>query len=231
MLRRCLVLRNLSLSKNDEAIVKNVVSDNCISRIKPMMLSGVKTEALLVFARTALERFFIHIKENDLHPVVGSESDTEYVYSELKKLTDKLQECVVNADYLINIVQSAKKFPKLKEIAKHEEPLMNYYDVMAHKVANHFMNKPAYVPEFLVLCVLDYWIAEEERSTDLYPFLNEFNFSLMIEKFENSREDFKKDGECILSDIFNVSESIILKLKQKKYKVNKERTSKTRNKK
>ena len=166
-----------------------------------------------------------------MHPVVGTESDTAYVYSELRKLRDSLQESVVNADYLINIVQSAKQFPELKEVAKHEEPLMNYYDVMAQKVASHFMDKPAYIPEFLVLCVLNHWIVEEEKPTDLYPFLKNIDFETLIDKFETNRKDFQKDGECILSDIFEVSSSIIEKLKNKKYKVNSQRVSKIRKKK
>jgi len=225
------MLRNLSLSRSSAGKISKVVSDNCKNRIKPMMLSGVKTEALLVFARTALERFFIHIEENDLQPVVGTEDETTYVYGELKRLRDNLQDSVVNADYLMNIVQSAKQFPKLKEIAKHEEPLINYYDAMAQKVSNYFIDKPAYIPEFLVLCVLNHWIIEEERSIELYPFLNDVNFELLIYKFETNRQDFQKDGECILSDIFGVSYAIIEKLKNKKYKVNKQRVSKTRKKK
>jgi len=225
------MLRNLSLSKNSNEILSRIVDNNCTNRIKPMMLSGVKTEALLVFARTALERFFEHIDGNNLYPRVGNNTETEYVYSELKKLKDLLQEFVVNADYLINLVQSSKKYPELKELAKHEEPLMNYYDAMANKVSNHFDTKPAYIPEFLVICVLSNWITEEEKSIELYPFLKDIDFESLIDKFESNREEFKKDDECIITDIFTVSSSIIDKLNKLKYKVNKQRISKTRKKK
>ena len=35
---------------------------NCTARIKPSLLRDVKTEALLVFVRTALERYFEQIE-------------------------------------------------------------------------------------------------------------------------------------------------------------------------
>jgi len=195
------------------------------------MLSGVKTEALLVFARTALERYFLHVEELKYTPLVGTKEDTQYVYDTLEKLKDNLQDSVVNADYLISLVQGAKVNSALKKLAKHEEPLMNYYDVMAHKVSNHFLQKPAYIPEFLVICVLSQWIIEEEKSIELYPFLKDIDFELLISKFEVNRKDFLKDDECIISDILSVSSDIIEKLKKAKYKVNKERVSKTRKKK
>jgi len=225
------MLRSLSMPQNKNIEVALGVNNNCKNRIIPSMLSEVKTEAILVFARTALERFFIHIEENNLHPVVGSEADTEYVYKMLTDLKDKLQDSAVNVDYLMNLVQSAKIYPVLRSLAKHEEPLINYYDSMSQKVANYYANKPAYIPEFLVVCVLHAWIVEEEKSTNLYPFLNDFDFDEIIHIFETNRKDFQKDGECIISDTFKVSAFIIETLKNKKYKVNKERISKTRKKK
>lgn len=222
------MLRNLAIRKDIDEAVSNIVDNNCKNRIKPMMLSGVKTEALLVFARTALERYFIHIEEHKLDPVVGSKKDTDFVYMELSKLNHYLQDFVVNADYLLNVVQAAKQYSELKQLAKHEEPLINYYDSMAHKVAVYFENKPAFIPEFLVVCVLNQWIIEEKKSIALYPFLQDIDFELIIDKFERNRQDFQKNGECIITDIFNISSLIINKLKTKKYKANKDRVSKTR---
>ena len=194
------------------------------------MLSGVKTEAILVFARTALERYFLHVEELKYTPEVGNHDDTTYIYETLKELKDYLQDSVVNADYLINLVQNAKINLAIKKLAKHEEPLINYYDVMARKVSEHFLEKPAYIPEFLVICVLSNWIVEEEKSIELYPFLKKIDFEQLISKFELNRETFKKDDECIISDILNISSIIVEKLKNTKYKVNKERVSKTRKK-
>ncbi len=224
-----LIDNSLAESKNIE--IDHIVSDNCKKRIKPTMLRDVKTEALLVFARTALERFFLNLDEKNLHPTVGTDANTSYVYNTLRDLRDKLQECVVNVDYLINLVQSAKKYPELGKLAKYEEPLISYYDVMAHKVANYFSDKPAYLPEFLIICTLSHWILEEEKSIKMYPFLKDIDFTLLIDIFETYRHEFEKDDECIITDIHNVSLAIVEKLKTKKYKVNKQRVSKTRKKK
>jgi len=225
------VLRNLAIDNNTKHIEQAELSKFCKNRIKPTMLSGVKTEAILVFARTALERYFLHVEELKYTPQVGNDDDTAYVYETLKELKDYLQDSVVNADYLISLVQSAKVNQAMKKLAKHEEPLINYYDVMARKVSEHFLKKPAYIPEFLVICVLSNWIVEEEKSIELYPFLKKIDFEQLISKFELNRETFKKDDECIISDILNISSVIVEKLKNTKYKVNKERVSKTRKKK
>lgn len=224
------MLKDSSMLEQNTMTIDKYLNENCKNRIKPRMLRDVKTEALLVFARTALERFFVNLDENNLHPTIGTDADTYYVYTTLKELRDTLQECVVNVDYLITLVQSAKKYPELGKFAKREEPLIAYYDVMAQKVANYFLDKPAYIPEFLVICTLSHWIIEEEKSIALYPFLNDYDFLRLIDIFETYRSDFKKDNKCIITDIHTVSLKIVEKLKTKKYKVNNQRVSKTRKK-
>lgn len=224
------MLKNTILSSNILESTHNV-SNNCKNRIKPTMLNSVKTEAILVFSRTALERYFMEVEENGFELKVGTKAETEYVYKALKDLTKKLQEVVVNADYLINLVQSAKKYPELRQIAKLEEPLINYYDAMAQQIALYFKNKPAYMPEFLVICILSHWILEEEKSIDLYPFLNEIDFTEVFHVFEKNREEFVKDDICIVNDVFKIATQIVEKLKKTKYKVNINRISKKRKKK
>ena len=208
--------------------VNEFISDGCKNRIKPFMLRDVKTEALLVFARTALERYFKKLDEADVEAVVGTSEETAYIYNTLRELLAHLQECVVNADYLINLVQSAKKHSELKVLARKEEPLIAYYDAMAQKVRSYYEEKPAYLPELLVICVLAEWILGEERSTHIYPFLDEIDFLELIGKFEENRKCPRKDDECRISEIHELSFKIIEKLKNHKYKVNKSRVSKTR---
>ncbi|WP_246153805.1 MULTISPECIES: hypothetical protein [Sulfurimonas] len=195
------------------------------------MLNSVKTEAILVFSRTALERYFTEVEENDFELKVGTKEETEYVYTTLRYLTAKLQEVVVNVDYLLNLVQSAKTYPELRKIAKLEEPLINYYDAMAQQVSIYYKDKPAYMPEFLIICILSHWILEEEKSTDLYPFLKEIDFTELFYIFEKNREEFVKDDVCVVSDILNIATQTVEKLKKTKYKANTNRISKTRKKK
>jgi len=211
--------------------INKLIHDNCKNRVKAVLLLDIKTEALLVFARTALERYFIQIDEVKYKATVGTDSDTSYVYNTLRELLANLQDSVVNVDYFMTLTRESQKSPILRELAKHEDPLIKYYDVMAETVAKFYANKPAYLPEFLVICVLSHWLLEEEKSTNLYPYLKDIDFLELTSKFEDNRKDFEKNEECTIDEIYEVSSLIIEKLKNYKYKVNKTRVSKTRRKK
>ncbi|MDO9305707.1 MAG: hypothetical protein Q7T77_10265 [Sulfuricurvum sp.] len=225
------MLKDYSEVEDNAASIEYFLKNNCKNRIKPTILRDVKTEALLVFARTALERYFNQIQENECHPVIGTQEDTAYVYDTLRELRDTLQECVVNVDYLLTLAKYGDKYPHLKKLAKYEEPLRDYYNAMAQKVVNHFSDKPSFIPEFLVICVLSHWVLEEEKSVHLYPFLKEIDFALLIDKFEINRDYFEQNNDGIIADMHNVSVGIVEKLKAKKYKANTHRVSKTRKKK
>jgi len=205
-----------------------LISDNCTNRIKPSLLRDVKTEALLVFARTALERYFAQVDESSIELKLSTNEETRYTYDTLKKLLMHLQESVVNVDYLINLIQNAKKYPALKVLAKKEESLISYYDIMAKKVRSYYKEEPASLPELLVICVLAEWILGEEKSTNLYPFLKEIDFLELMGSFENNRKAFEREGKCKVSEIHELSFVIVEKLKRYKFKVNTTRVSKTR---
>ncbi len=207
-----------------------MIEDNCTKkRIKPRLLRDVKTEALLVFSRTALERFFQRVDNDEWQPVVGTDDDTIYIYDTLRNLKDKLQECVVNVDYLMNLVQSAKKYPELKSLAKFEEPLITYYDAMAKKVECNVPSEQIWwIPELVVVCTLSHWILENEKSIALYPFLNDIDYNKLIEKFEIYGNGLEGDKKDIVINMHKISTEVIEKLEKTKYKVNKNRVSKNR---
>ncbi|MEA2072330.1 MAG: hypothetical protein U9O86_02000 [Campylobacterota bacterium] len=207
------------------------INEFCPNRVKPSLLRDIKTEAILVFARTALERYFSALEETGIELILGSKEETEYVYTTLRELLVNLQDTVVNVNYLINVTQNAGKYALLQSLAKQEESLMRYYDIMAQKVRNHFDNQHAYLPELLVVCVIEEWILGEEKSMHLYPFLNEIDFLNLIAVFERNRKIFDKDELCKVSEILELSSSVVSKLKNYKYKTNTSRVSKTRKKK
>ena len=209
----------------------NYLSNNCTNRIKPSLLRDVKTEAVLVFARTALERYFAELEKANTHTASETDEEAIYVNNTLRKLLTQLQGCVVNVDYFINLVNGAKMYPELNILKKQEEPLMDYYDIMAQRVRSHYDGKFVYLPVFLVVSVMAEWILGEERSTHIYPFLNEIDFLELIGKFENNRQHFYQDDKCKISEIHELSFKVIEKLKNYKYKANKSRVSKTRKKK
>ncbi|WP_108061583.1 hypothetical protein [Poseidonibacter lekithochrous] len=206
-----------------------VLNTNCKNRIKPKLIRDVKTEALLVFARTALERFFAKNENVELMKI-GSIEDTKKIYKSLWDLKEKLEDVVVNVEYLLNLVQTAKRYAPLKKLAKYEEPLITYYDAMAKRIEFHIPKERVFMPEFLVLCTLSHWVIEEEKSVTLYPFLKDFDFLSLIEKYEVAALDKNEDKKNIV-DIHRVSTDLIETLKKTKYKFNKDRVSKTRRKK
>jgi len=191
------------------------------------MLRDVKTEALLVLVRTALERYFAELDKAS-SSVLERDEDALYVYTQLKALLAHLQEHVVNVDYLINLVQHANRYPQYRVLMKREEPLMEYYDIMAQRVKHHFDGEHVYLPVFLVICVLSGWILDEEKSTHLFPFLEGIDFLELMGKFEEKREQFREDKTCKISEIHELSFAMVEKLKDHKYKVNKKRVSKKR---
>ncbi len=207
----------------------DLVSTNCIKRVKPTLLRDVKTEALLVFARTALERYFAQLDQASLEVACERDESAEYVYNVLQSLLQELQSCVVNVDYLINVAHNAKRHQAFKLLLKQEEPLMAYYDVMAQQVRNHFAGETVYLPVFLVLSVLAEWILGEEKSMHYYPFLAKIDFLELIGRFEEKRDNFYQGDSCKISEIHELSFKIVQRLKSYKFKTNK-RVSKTRRK-
>ena len=208
----------------------NFLSNNCVNRVKPTMLRDVKTEALLVFCRTALERYFIKIDAVGYKASVGTNEDTTYVYNTLRNLLSHLQESVVNVDYFIDLMQLSAKNPLYKSLVKSEEALINYYDSMAKVIEVHYDGKLAFLPEFLVICVLDNWVSPQEHSIELYPFLKDIDFLELTSKFEANRAYFAKEDGCSITEIHQLSDKITQKLEKYKYKANKKRVSKTRKK-
>lgn len=209
---------------------KHLITNNCTNRIKPSLLRDVKTEAILVFARTALERYFKQLDTESSLANITTDEDSVYVYETLKSLLVNLQENVVNVDYLITLVQYEQVSPQARLLKKQEEPLMEYYNCMAQQVKNHFNDDLVYLPAFLVITVLAEWTLGQEKSTNIYPFLDEIDFLELMASFEKRRESFANNDSCHVSDIHELSLNVVERLKNFKYKINKKRVSKTRKK-
>lgn len=206
-----------------------VINDNCEQRIKPKLIRDVKTEAVLVFARTALERFFNKLDSEDTKLSLGDKENTNYVYSQLRALLQELQTHVVNVEYLIDLVENAKKYPssfELRQLAKYEEPLINYYDIMAKRMEYHFPSKTTALPEFIVVCVLSTWFLENEKPMSIYPFIEKYDFLKLIEKFEIYGQNESDDKRKLIIQMQKVSIDVVSILQNAKYKFNKERISK-----
>ncbi len=206
--------------------MQKFINNNCTDRVKPTLLRDVKTEALLVFVRTALERYFSQLKEAGFRPVVGSDEDTEYIYSTLQEILLNLQRYVVNVDYILELTSKAHENKILQTLYYKEMPLIDYYNVLAITIEEQYKDSQAYLPEFMVVCCLSNWILEEEKSVFLYPFLENIDWLELISRFELNAKEFDRNGECQISRIHEISFHVIKRLKEKKFQLKKHKKNK-----
>ena len=193
----------------------------CKNRIKPLLLRDVKTEALLVFIRTTLEDYFKQIENSSYYFELGSKEDNQFVFNELKKLLEKLQDTVINSSYLRSLIENAPKHQSLKALAKKEEPLMVYYDSLIKTIERLLTNGSSWIPELIVISLLSEWIIEEEKSTYFYPFLKDLDYIDLINRYDNAKIGLDKNKKEIMLNMYKISSTLIEKLKNTKYKVSK----------
>jgi hypothetical protein len=198
-----------------------LIDENCKQRVKPALLRDVKTEALLVFARTGLERYFDDLDAAGVAFRVGEDADTRYVDDALKSMLTGLQESVVNAGYLHGLSRSARFNSVSNLMYQREKPLIDYFNTLVNTVEHRYSDQKLLLPELLVICVLSTWILEEEKSVSQYPFLLDIDWLELVNRYEMNRGDFEKAGECLIGRTHDVAYEIIQKLKQKKFQVKK----------
>lgn len=192
----------------------------CRNRVKPKLLRDIKTEALLVFVRTTLEDYFYQIEKGSCFFKLSNEEDMKYVYNNLRKLLDYLEDSVINSSYLRSLIENANKNASLRLLAKKEEPLMVYYDSLVKSIERQLPNGTFWIPELIVICLLSEWIVEEEKSTYFYPFLKNFDYIDLINRYEVIKKDLEVDKKEVILNMFIISTKLIEKLKKVDFKFN-----------
>ena len=192
----------------------------CKNRVKPKLLRDVKTEALLVFIRTTLEQSFYQIDNVGYNFLLGNDEDNEYVYSTLKKLLIQLEDTVINSSYLRSLIENSHKNATLKVLAKKEEPLMVYYDILIKTIEVCLPNGSFWIPELVVISLLSEWIIEEEKSAYFYPYLKDIDYIDLINRYDNSKKDLENEKKEIIMKMYKISSKLIEKLKKAEYKIN-----------
>jgi len=209
-------------------------SNNCTNRIKPKLLREQKTEALLVFIRTTLEQYFKDLNKTKIHFHLGSEDDNQAIDNTLKLLLTNLQDTVVNSTYLRSITATAQRNQSMMMLAKKEEPLMVYYDAIVKQIELSLSQGQNWIPEQLVICLLSQWILEEEKSTVLYPYLEDIDYTALLSRYDTVIIQAKKDEDwnktLAIKTMYQVSDELIQRLKNTTYKLNTKRVSKSRKK-
>ena len=192
----------------------------CRNRVKPKLLRDIKTEALLVFVRTTLEDYFYQIEKGSYFFKISNKDDMEYVYNNLRKLLDYLEDSVINSSYLRSLIENANKNASLRLLAKKEEPLMVYYDSLVKSIERQLPNGTFWIPELIVICLLSEWIVEEEKSIYFYPFLKDFDYIDLINRYEVIKKDLEVDKKEVILNMFIISTKLIEKLKKVDFKFN-----------
>ena len=190
------------------------------NRVKPKLLRDIKTEALLVFVRTTLEDYFYQIEKGSCFFKLSNEEDMKYVYNNLRKLLDYLEDSVINSSYLRSLIENANKNASLRLLAKKEEPLMVYYDSLVKSIERQLPNGTFWIPELIVICLLSEWIVEEEKSIYFYPFLKDFDYIDLINRYEVIKKDLEVDKKEVILNMFIISTKLIEKLKKVDFKFN-----------
>ena len=192
----------------------------CKNRVKPKLLRDIKTEALLVFIRTTLEQSFYQIDNIGYNFRLGNDEDNDIVYYSLKKLLEQLQDTVINSTYLRSLIENAHKNATLKVLAKKEEPLMVYYDILIKTIEVCLPNGSFWIPELVVISLLSEWIIEEEKSAYFYPYLKDIDYIDLINRYDNSKKDLDNEKKEIIMKMYKISSKLIEKLKKAEYKIN-----------
>ena len=192
----------------------------CKNRVKPKLLRDIKTEALLVFVRTTLEDYFYQIEKGSCFFKLSNEEDMKYVHNNLRKLLDYLEDSVINSSYLRSLIENANKNASLRLLAKKEEPLMVYYDSLVKSIERQLPNGTFWIPELIVICLLSEWIVEEEKSIYFYPFLKDFDYIDLINRYEVIKKDLEVDKKEVILNMFIISTKLIEKLKKVNFKFN-----------
>lgn len=192
----------------------------CRNRVKPKLLRDIKTEALLVFVRTTLEDYFYQIEKGSCFFKLSNEEDMKYVHNNLRKLLDYLEDSVINSSYLRSLIENANKNASLRLLAKKEEHLMVYYDSLVKSIERQLPNGTFWIPELIVICLLSEWIVEEEKSIYFYPFLKDFDYIDLINRYEVIKKDLEVDKKEVILNMFIISTKLIEKLKKVDFKFN-----------
>ena len=113
----------------------------------------------------------------------------------------------------------------------NDEALVFYYNTIVKQIETQLVEGELWIPEQIVLSLLSEWVLEEEKSTIFYTFLNDFDYLRLLSYYETARNNEKNINlrENIIR-MYQISSSMIKRLKNSKYKINSSRKSKMRKK-
>jgi len=197
-----------------------IMNHKCPNRIKPILLREQKTEALLVFIRTLLEQLFVKIqKQNSVNLQAKNVEDTKVIYTNLKNIKEELENCVVPVEYLKSLIVNKHNTNKAFRILfDKEEPLIVYYNSLLKVMESKLSIGERWLPEVIIISTLSQWLLEEEKSSTLYPFLNQIDYIDLIDRFDKIKNEQQTDKKELIMNMYKLSAELIEHLKESSYK-------------
>lgn len=207
------------------------MSANTPAQICIKLLRDIKTDALLIYIKTVIEELLENIKNETYKIDLGYENFNKKIEENIIELNIKLDKTIINAYELKSFMAYQQMKQTNHKLLPNDEALVFYYNTIVKQIETQLKEGELWIPEQIVLALLCEWVLEEEKSTIFYTFLNDFDYLRLLSYYETARNNEKNINlrENIIR-MYQISSSMIKRLKNSKYKINSSRKSKMRKK-
>lgn len=207
------------------------MSANTPAQICIKLLRDIKTDALLIYIKTVIEEVLENIKNETYKIDLGYENFNKKIEENIIELNIKLDKTIINAYELKSFMAYQQMKQTNHKLLPNDEALVFYYNTIVKQIETQLKEGELWIPEQIVLALLSEWVLEEEKSTIFYTFLNDFDYLRLLSYYETARNNEKNINlrENIIR-MYQISSSMIKRLKNSKYKINSSRKSKMRKK-
>ena len=207
------------------------MSANTPAQICIKLLRDIKTDALLIYIKTVIEELLENIKNETYKVDLGYENFNKEIEENIIELNIKLDKTIINAYELKSFMAYQQMKQTNHKLLPNDEALVFYYNTIVKQIETQLKEGELWIPEQIVLALLSEWVLEEEKSTIFYTFLNDFDYLRLLSYYETARNNEKNINlrENIIR-MYQISSSMIKRLKNSKYKINSSRKSKKKKK-
>ena len=195
------------------------------------LLRDIKTDALLIYIKTVIEELLENIKNEKYKIDLGFEEFNKEIEKNIIELNTKLDKTIINAYELKCFMAYQQLKQSNHKLLPNDEALVFYYNTIVKQIETQLVEGELWIPEQIVLALLSEWVLEEEKSTIFYTFLNDFDYLKLLSYYEKARNNEKNINlRNNILKMYQISSSMIKRLKNSKYKINSSRKSKMRKK-
>jgi hypothetical protein len=194
-------------------------------KIKVKLLREIKTDALLIYIRSVLEELLAKIEKNEYSINLGYDEFNEEIKNNVLFLLSNLQKSILNANELKKIIVLEQNKRPNKRLLPDDEALILYYNTLVLQIESVLHEGEPWIPEQVIFALLSEWVIEESKSTYFYPFLNEIDYLKLLNYYEQiAKEEVETDIKSNVLKMYEIASSMIRKLKNCKYKMNRRKS-------